>query len=109
MESTSEVLGKAGLATEMLIALANQNCGGSKPAAAVLLSAYDSATYSVRVAELALLDDENYKAAMEVIRLRAAYAMSPHYLVKDGVTVFEEISERWRNRLNPQPLLRSIS
>lgn len=78
-----------------LLRLAAMDCGGSKPAAAVLLSAYDSSRYPLEVDELCRLDPEHTQAALNVIALRVCHSTEPHQVIKDGSKVFEDLIADW--------------
>ena len=53
-----------------LIELAQGDTGGSRGAAQVLLSAYNGEAWQLNVVDLCVLDKNNYKAALDVIRGR---------------------------------------
>ncbi|MFI2810169.1 hypothetical protein [Microbulbifer sp. JSM ZJ756] len=70
------------------------NTGASEVAALVLLSAWNSDDFSLPVAELCRLDDDNFRHAMNVIELRY-YGAEPHRMVPNGNELFGELCRRW--------------
>lgn len=78
-----------------LLPLAQDCTGGSKPAAMVLLSAYNGDSFTVSVQDLCNLDESNFAAAMEVIFRRCRTYRSPQDVIENGPAIFEELAEQW--------------
>lgn len=83
-------------AVKKLLKLANMGCGGSHPAAGVLLATYNASSYPLDVTSLCVLDDEYLTAAMDVIMLRVNHRMEPHEVMPNGSAVFEKLAEDWQ-------------
>ena len=77
-------------AVQALLVVANDRTGGSKAAALVLLSAYNSDVYSLPITELCSLDDKNYVHAMRVISARYN-GIEPHELIGGGDKIFDQL------------------
>lgn len=84
-------------AVKKLLPISQSDTGGSRIAALVLLSAYNSYTFQVPVAEMALLDTGNCEAAMEVIYGRAEFRIEPQELIDNGQQIFENLAEQWHS------------
>lgn len=82
-------------AVETCLELAVMECGGSRVAAQVLLSAYNGATYQVDIVELGLLSRRYYEAALAVIRGRIELGMEPHTVVNNGKKIFHRLTDDW--------------
>jgi hypothetical protein len=91
---------KARLISE-LYSLAVKNCGSSKAAAMVLLSAYNIYDYSIDLGELCLLDPHHYMAAMTVIDLRCNHGIEPHTLFESGDEMFRKLAQSWAHLKKP--------
>lgn len=78
-----------------LLPIASRDTSGSRIAALVLLSAYNSYSFRVPLAELALLDDQNYEHALAVIRGRAELLIEPHELIDNGGMEFDVLWSQW--------------
>ncbi|WP_444956768.1 DUF7673 family protein [Microbulbifer sp. ZKSA002] len=85
---------------ETLLTVANGNSGASKVAALVLLSAWNSYDFSVPVADLALLDGDNFQHAINVMNLRY-HGRSPENVIADGEKKFHTLYRDW-NHLETQ-------
>jgi hypothetical protein len=88
-------------AIKQLLRLANLGTGGSLPAAMVLLSAYSSASFQIRIDSLGTLDTKNFDAAMTVIRGRIERGEEPHGLIENGSVIFQSMAEKY-SRFNRQ-------
>lgn len=85
-------------AVKTLLTLARGDTHGSKPAAMVLLSAYDSYRFKVGIADLCALDLSNYEAAMTVITSRVQLRIGPHQLFNNGDEVFQSLAGVYASR-----------
>jgi hypothetical protein len=79
-----------------LLNVANSYSGGSKPAALVLLSAYNSYEFTIPVNELCVLDPNNYQHAINVITARY-HGTEPHEVIDDGAAIFDELWNNWKH------------
>ncbi|WP_444901318.1 hypothetical protein ACJJIG_17240 [Microbulbifer sp. SSSA007] len=79
---------------ETLLTVANGYSGASAIAAQVLLSAWNSSDFAVPIAELALLDGDNYQHALNVITLRYQ-GKEPHSVIAHGEQKFRALSVEW--------------
>lgn len=95
---TPAVLTKADYAeaVELLLKLAQKDCGGSRVAAQVLLSTYNGDNWHCDLTDLCNLDAENYRAALIVIRGRVELNCEPQRLIPDGEAVFDALEEDWQ-------------
>lgn len=80
-----------------LLPLALGDTGGSRIAALVLLSAYNSHAWRLPIVSLSILDNKNYAHALNVIRGRVELGTEPHELIPDGGQQFEELSDIWKS------------
>lgn len=80
-----------------LLPLAQGSSGGSKPAAMVLLSAYNGHSFTVSVVDLCNLDAENFAAAMCVISGRYRFYRAPQNAIENGPEIFERLAEQWEH------------
>jgi hypothetical protein len=78
-----------------LVPMAKQDTSGSRAAAQVLLGTYNSGEFHCDLVDLALLDEEHFDAAIDVIRGRAQLRREPHELITNGDRHFGLIWERW--------------
>ncbi|WP_444931536.1 hypothetical protein ACJJIF_07100 [Microbulbifer sp. SSSA002] len=79
---------------ETLLRVANGYSGASEIAAQVLLSAWNSSDFAVPVAELSLLDGDNYQHAINVINLRYQ-GKSPQSVITNGEKKFHTLYRYW--------------
>lgn len=82
-----------------LMKLARGDTGGSKVAALVLLSAYNSYKWSLPIVELGNLDDNYYQHAMNVIHGRLYSCHEPHQVISDGQQHFDKLWAQWQHLL----------
>ena len=82
-------------AVAKLVPLAQQDTGGSKVAAQVLLSAYNGYDYQVDIAGMCNLDEANHDAVMTVIQGRYDTGKEPHTLIENGGKIFEGLWHDW--------------
>ncbi|MCO1336212.1 hypothetical protein MO867_17925 [Microbulbifer sp. OS29] len=81
---------------ETLLKVANGYSGASKAAALVLLSAWNSSDFAVPVAELALLDGDNYQHAINVMNLRY-HGKEPQSVIANGDKKFHALYREWNH------------
>ncbi|QFT53519.1 hypothetical protein [Microbulbifer sp. THAF38] len=81
---------------ETLLKVANGNSGASKVAALVLLSAWNSNDFSLPVAELSLLDGDNYQHALNVMNLRY-HGREPQNVIADGDKKLNALYREWNH------------
>lgn len=79
---------------ETLLTVANGYSGASAIAAQVLLSAWNSNDFTVPVAELSLLDGDNYQHALNVITLRYM-GKEPQSVIAHGEKKFRTLQVEW--------------
>ncbi|MFA0812662.1 DUF7673 family protein [Microbulbifer epialgicus] len=79
---------------ETLLTVANGYSGASAIAAQVLLSAWNSNDFTIPVAELALLDGDNYQHALNVITLRYM-GKEPQSVIAQGEKKFRTLCIEW--------------
>ncbi|WP_444886503.1 DUF7673 family protein [Microbulbifer sp. JMSA008] len=79
---------------ETLLTVANGYSGASAIAAQVLLSAWNSNDFTVPVAELSLLDGENYQHALNVMTLRYQ-GKEPQSVIAQGEKKFRTLCVEW--------------
>lgn len=96
-EKQCDIAAKYSHAVKKLVPIAQRDTSGSRIAALVLLSAYNSYTFQVPLADLALLDEANFEAAITVIRGRAELRIEPQELIDNGQTIFENLFEQWQS------------
>lgn len=82
-------------AVEHCLGLAQGDSSGSRVMAQVLLSAYNGHHFQMDVAEMSVLDRENYKAVLNVIRGRYELGLEPHNAVEDGPVRFRDLWSQW--------------
>lgn len=82
-----------------LLPLAFNDTGGSRVAATVLLSAYNSHAFRVPIVDLCILDSNNYAHALNVIRGRVELGTEPHELVSEGGKQFDELWDIWKSEM----------
>ncbi|USD19989.1 hypothetical protein MJO52_12960 [Microbulbifer variabilis] len=82
------------LSVETLLRVANGYSGASAIAAQVLLSAWNSNDFTVPVAELSLLDGENYQHALNVMTLRYQ-GKEPQNVIAQGDKKFHTLCVEW--------------
>lgn len=83
-------------AVERLLPIARDDTGGSKPAATVLLSAYNGYRFALSIPDLRSLDPSNFTAALTVIVKRGqCFSHKPHQVIPNGSDVFEQLAEQW--------------
>lgn len=78
-----------------LVQLAMGDCGGSRAAAQVVLSAYNGDEWQLDVTDLCILDQEHLNAAMAVIQGRAEIRTEPHLLIEHGDRLFHQLWKQW--------------
>lgn len=78
-----------------LVSIAQQDFGGSRAAAQVLLSAYNGSAFQLDVTDLCILDCENFEAAMTVIRGRKELMREPHQMIPNGDLLFSNLWDQW--------------
>lgn len=83
------------LAITGLLKIAQQDSSGSRVAALLLLSAYNSYHWGVPVADMGLLDIVHYRYAMDLIRGRVELRTEPQQLIPDGDNEFKALWEQW--------------
>jgi len=88
------------VSVETLFTVANGYSGASKAAALVLLSAWNSNDFSLPIAELSLLDGDNFWHAINVINLRY-HGKSPQSVIAGGDKKFHALYREW-NHLETQ-------
>jgi hypothetical protein len=88
-------------AVKKLLPLAQGDTSGSRIAALVLLSSYNSYSFLLPIAELSCLDSANCAAALDVIRGRAELRIEPQELSENGPEIFENLAEQWRKCAKP--------
>ncbi|WP_226649010.1 hypothetical protein [Microbulbifer variabilis] len=81
---------------ETLLTVANRHTGASEIAAKVLLSAWNSSDFAVPVADLALLDGDNYQHALNVINLRY-HGREPQSVIANGEKRFHALWRDWNH------------
>lgn len=89
-----------------LIPLARTDTGQSRVAAQVLLSAHNGGAFQLSVADLGLLEETYYEAAITVIRGRRDTGTEPQQVIENGDACFRELWEKWdrfhvKNRAKP--------
>ena len=89
-----------------LVTLAQGDYGGSRVAAQILLSAYNGEAYQLNIVDLCILDENNYQAALLVIRGRVELGREPQTFLKNGDKIFRDLWNRWeryhvKNRAKP--------
>lgn len=82
-------------AVNLLVKLAQRDCGGSRVAAQVLLSTYNGNYWHVNLVDLTNLDAAHYRAAIIVIRCRVEIWREPHEMIENGSAVFEALAKDW--------------
>lgn len=87
-------------AVNLLLTLANMNCGGSEAAAEVLLCAYNFYDHKLNIGNLCLLDPIYYNAALHVIDLRIRYSIEPHSIIPNGGAIFKVLAKDWAHLRN---------
>jgi len=75
--------------------LAQDDTGGSRVAAQVILSAYNGDFWQLSITDLCLLDLDNFKLAMDVIKGRRTLEIEPHNLVDNGKEIFVDLCSQW--------------
>lgn len=78
------------------VGIAQQDTGGSRIMAQVLLSAYNGDAFQLDVAGLGGLDRENYEQAITVIRGRYDVHREPHDVIPNGSAIFRDLWEQWK-------------
>lgn len=78
------------------VEIAQQDTGGSRIMAQVLLSAYNGDSFQLDVAGLGGLDRENYEQAITVICGRYDMHREPHEVIPNGNVIFRELWEQWK-------------
>ncbi|WP_299582022.1 hypothetical protein [uncultured Microbulbifer sp.] len=81
---------------ETLLRVAGRHSGASEIAAQVLLSAWNSSDFSVPVANLSLLDGDNFQHALNVINLRY-HGRAPQNVIADGEKKFHALYREWNH------------
>lgn len=79
------------------IRVAQEDTGGSRVLAQVLLSAYNGGAFQLNVAGMSNLDQRNYENAITVIRGRYELGIEPHSVVNNGREIFLDLWEEWKN------------
>lgn len=79
----------------VLVHLALQDTSGSRAASQVLLSAYNGFEFQLNITDLGCLDEHYYEHALNVIRGRIECSCEPHFLIKNGSTVFCMLWDNW--------------
>lgn len=82
-------------AVQSLYQLAIDDTSGSKAAAQVLLSAYNSSNFQLAVADLQLMDLAYIEKALIVIRGCNLLFIGPHQVIDDGREKFYRLQELW--------------
>jgi hypothetical protein len=82
-------------AVNLLVKLAQRDCGGSRVAAQVLLGTYNGNHWHMNLVDLTNLDAEHYRAAIIVIRCRVEIWREPHEMIDDGDAIFEALADDW--------------
>lgn len=80
-----------------LYALAKKDCGGSRAAQQVLLSAYNGTRYQVDITDLRVLDESFFKDAITVIISRRGLRIEPQNVIADGADRFKELIMMWQD------------
>ncbi|WP_226649369.1 hypothetical protein [Microbulbifer variabilis] len=81
---------------ETLLTVAKGNSGASEVAAQVLLSAWNSSDFAVPVANLSLLDGDNYQHALNVMNLRY-HGRAPQSVIADGDKKMNALWREWNH------------
>ncbi|WP_226649308.1 hypothetical protein [Microbulbifer variabilis] len=81
---------------ETLLTVAKGNSGASEVAAQVLLSAWNSCDFAVPVANLSLLDGDNYQHALNVMNLRY-HGRAPQSVIADGDKKMNALCREWNH------------
>ena len=84
------------LAIHKLVTMAQDDTGGARVAAQVLLSAYNGDAYQLNIVDLCNLDKDHYLAALSVIRGRKELGREPQELLKNGDQIFEGLWQQWQ-------------
>lgn len=85
-------------AVAALLNVAKNSTSGGRVAAQVLLSAYNGFAFQLDVAEMQLLDRQNFELAMIVIRGRYDCNLEPHHAVPGSDQAFSEMWDRWKSQ-----------
>lgn len=85
-------------ALQRLLALAEQDSGGSRVAAGLLLGLYNGARFPFDLTDLRVLDDANHADAMAVIVMDHHCEREVHRYFVDGSERFERLAKRWKPR-----------
>lgn len=83
-------------AVSLLVSLAEKDCGGSRVAAQVLLSAYNGDNWHLDVTDLCNLGGAYYRAAIIVIRCRVELSCEPHRVIDNGSFIFDQLEKDWQ-------------
>lgn len=79
---------------EAAVRLAQGGTSGGRVMARVLLAAYNGYRFPLDLSDLAILGDEAFEHALNVIRLRHM-GHEPHNFFVDGGDLFEAIADGW--------------
>lgn len=82
-------------AVRTLLPVALTDTSGGRVAANLLLSLYDSDTYPLPLADLAVLDLDLLEHALIALRGRVLLGKEPHELLADGSALFTRLTQRW--------------
>lgn len=83
------------VALAAMVKLAQMQCGGSRVAAQLLLSAYNGDDYQLDVTDMRVLSRDNHDYAMAVIQGRYDTNLEPHTLLENGDQIFQDLCSRY--------------
>ena len=83
-------------AVVQLFEVASHSGSGARAAAQVLLSTYNGEQWQMDLTDLCCFDNDNYRAALTVMRGRRELMCEPQRVIKDGDKHFEKIWEQWK-------------